>query len=128
MRGHKSPGLTSLTIKPFSDGYAFYAALEERLNALSQPAVNANVTPTVSVIIPAYNAERTIAATLQSCLRQTVLPLEVLVIDDGSSDRTAEIVASCAGPVRLLRKLNGGPASARNYGAHQAQGTWLAML
>ena len=86
------------------------------------------MTPTVSVIIPAYNAERFIARTIQSCLDQTVPPLEILVADDGSSDRTAEIVSSFPAPVRLLRKKNGGPASARNHAAREAKGDWLAML
>lgn len=86
------------------------------------------VTSTVSVIMPAYNAERFIATAIQSCLDQTVPPLEILVVDDGSADRTAEVVSSFSAPVRLLRKKNGGPASARNFAAREAKGEWLAML
>ena len=84
--------------------------------------------PTVSVIIPAYNAAAYIARTVQSVLAQTWPALEILVIDDGSKDRTAEIVAAMAPPVRLIRKDTGGPASARNLGASQAKGEWLALL
>ena len=83
---------------------------------------------TVTVIIPAYNAAAYIARTVGSALAQTHVPLEILVIDDGSKDRTADIVAAMPPPVRLIRKENGGPASARNLGAREAKGTWLALL
>jgi glycosyltransferase involved in cell wall biosynthesis len=82
----------------------------------------------VSVIIPAYNAAGYVVRAVESVLAQTYRPLEVLVIDDGSSDRTAEIVEMLPAPVRLLRKSNGGPATARNLGASQARGDWLALL
>ncbi len=83
---------------------------------------------TISVIIPAYNAAPHIARAIESALTQTHAPLEVLVIDDGSKDRTAEAVEAFGAPVRLVRKTNGGPASARNLGAGMARGTWLALL
>jgi glycosyltransferase involved in cell wall biosynthesis len=85
----------------------------------------------VSVIIPAYNAEKYLARTLVSALRQDYASLEVLVVDDGSSDRTAEIAAGFAlsdKRVQLHRKTNGGVASARNLGIDKATGTWLAFL
>lgn len=83
---------------------------------------------TVSVIIPAYNAAAYIARTVDSARAQTHPPLEILVVDDGSKDRTADIVADMPAPVRLIRKENGGPASARNLGAREAKGNWLALL
>ena len=83
---------------------------------------------TVSVIIPAYNAAAYVTRAIESALAQTYPPLEILVIDDGSSDRTAEIVERLPAPVRLIRKANGGPATARNLGALQARGNWLALL
>ncbi|MEI7710153.1 MAG: glycosyltransferase [Rhodospirillales bacterium] len=86
------------------------------------------MTDTVTVIIPAYNAAAYIARTVGSALAQTHMPLEILVVDDGSKDRTADIVAAMPAPVRLIRKENGGPASARNLGAREAKGTWLALL
>jgi glycosyltransferase involved in cell wall biosynthesis len=82
----------------------------------------------VSAIIPAYNAEGFVGRAIESALDQTVLPIEVLVIDDGSQDDTAAVVAGYGPPVRLLRKANGGPASARNLGAREARGDWLAFL
>ena len=83
---------------------------------------------TVSVIIPAYNAAAYISRAIESALAQTHAPLEILVIDDGSSDATPEIVGRLPVPVRLVRKSNGGPASARNLGASLARGEWLAFL
>lgn len=84
--------------------------------------------PTVTVIIPAYNAERTIEAAIRSCLNQTCPPAEILIVDDGSADRTADVARSFPAPVKVFQKSNGGPASARNFGARMAQGEWLAML
>lgn len=84
--------------------------------------------PSVSVIIPAYNGARTVWRAIESALGQTHPPLEVIVVDDGSADETADVVAAYPAPVRLIRKENGGPASARNVGARAASGTWLAML
>ena len=84
--------------------------------------------PTISFIIPAYNAAAYIARAIDSALAQTLPPLEVIVIDDGSSDNTVEVVEKYPAPVRLLRKANGGPASARNLGAKEAKGEWLALL
>ena len=86
------------------------------------------MTESVTVIIPAYNGAAYIARAVESALAQTHKPLEVLVVDDGSTDRTAEIVAAMPLPVRLIRKENGGPASARNLGAREAKGNWLALL
>ena len=72
--------------------------------------------PRISVIIAAYNAERTIARAIDSALAQTYPPLEIVVVDDGSADRTAEVVESYPAPVRLIRQANGGPSAARNAG------------
>ncbi len=88
----------------------------------------ANIPESVSVIIPAYNSDRCIERAIESALRQTLPPLEVLVVDDGSTDGTADVVARLSSPVRLIRKQNGGPASARNRGCRLASGHWLALL
>jgi glycosyltransferase involved in cell wall biosynthesis len=84
--------------------------------------------PSVSVIIPAYRAARTIGRALDSVLAQTRPPDEVLVIDDGSPDDLAAVVAGYGGPVRLLRQRNGGASSARNFGIDQARGNLIAFL
>jgi glycosyltransferase involved in cell wall biosynthesis len=82
----------------------------------------------VSVIIPAYNAGHRIARAIASALEQTCPVLEVIVVDDGSTDDTLMVASSFGPPVRVISKPNGGPASARNLAAGFAQGDWLAML
>lgn len=79
----------------------------------------------VSIVVPAYNAEKTIARCLQACLAQTHAELEVLVVDDGSTDGTAGIVRSF--PVHYVPQQNRGPAAARNLGARGASGDILAF-
>lgn len=85
--------------------------------------------PLVSVVIPAYNSARTITATIQSALAQTVGELEVIVVDDGSSDETVASVEAIGDPrVRIVRRENGGAAAARNSGIRAARGRWVALL
>jgi glycosyltransferase involved in cell wall biosynthesis len=83
--------------------------------------------PLVSVVVPAYNAERYLRETLESALAQDWHPFEVIVVDDGSTDRTAEIAESYDG-VRCIRRANGGAAAARNTGLEQAHGELVANL
>ena len=82
----------------------------------------------ISVIIPAYNAGQRVSRTIATVLNQTLPVLEVIVVDDGSTDDTVEVVSRFGPPVRVVSKKNGGPASARNLGASLAKGEWLAML
>lgn len=82
----------------------------------------------VSVIIPAYNSAQRVSRTITTALNQTLPVLEVIVVDDGSTDNTVEVVSRFGPPVRVVSKPNGGPASARNLGASLARGDWLAML
>ncbi len=79
----------------------------------------------VSLIIPAYNAGATLAECLHACLDQSRPPDEVFVVDDGSTDATAEIAARY--PVIYLRQDNRGPAAARNLGARAATGEFLVF-
>src|ERR1700679_3276613 len=85
-----------------------------------------------SVVIPAYNAERTIRRTIASALAQTEQRFEVVVIDDASSDATAAIVANLAEQDRriiLLRNTsNLGPAASRNRGLAVVRGDWVVLL
>jgi glycosyltransferase involved in cell wall biosynthesis len=79
----------------------------------------------VSVIVPAYNAEKTIGETLSSVSAQTYRNVEIVVVDDGSVDNTAEIVERYARTdlrVRLIRQANIGVAAARNRGLAEARG------
>lgn len=87
--------------------------------------------PLVSVVIPAYNVAAFIARTLASVMTQTYRNLEILVVNDGSSDRTPEIVSAIAqqdARIRLLNQPNGGVASARNLGIQQARGEFIAPI
>lgn len=81
---------------------------------------------TVSVIVAAYDEEPLIGRLLRSLERQTLPPLEVVVADDGSRDRTAEVAESAG--VRVLRLAHRGPARARNEAAAVARGEVLAFL
>ena len=88
-----------------------------------------NTAPLVSVVIPAYNAERTIAQTIASALAQTITDIEVIVVDDGSEDDTVGVAKSIGDPrVRVARQRNTGSAAARNKGINQANGEWVAFL
>jgi glycosyltransferase involved in cell wall biosynthesis len=82
----------------------------------------------VSVIIPLYNCEKYIGEAIDSILGQTFNPYEILVIDDGSTDRSFEIANSFNPPVRVISKPNGGTASALNRGISEAQSQYLAFL
>lgn len=81
----------------------------------------------VSVIIPAYNGEKFISETIQSIIAQDYHPIECIVVDDGSTDGTANIVKSF-NSVRYVNKKNSGVASARNTGMKIAQGKYIAFL
>jgi glycosyltransferase involved in cell wall biosynthesis len=82
----------------------------------------------VSVIIPTYNRAHCVGDSIRSALAQTVPPLEVIVVDDGSTDPTKEVVARFGAPVRCICKTNGGVSSARNAGIAAAHGEWIALL
>jgi glycosyltransferase involved in cell wall biosynthesis len=87
--------------------------------------------PTVSVVIPAYQSEFRIGETLERLARQSYTDFEVVVVDDGSTDATSEIVRRFAAKdprVRLVVQENGGIAAARNRGIEAAEGELIAFL
>jgi glycosyltransferase involved in cell wall biosynthesis len=84
--------------------------------------------PRISVVIPCFNGEKYIRETIRSVLQQSLAPIEILVIDDGSKDRSAAFAASFGPPVRVLRQSNRGQAAARNVGIRAAEGDWIAFL
>lgn len=82
----------------------------------------------VSVVIAAYNAAKWIGETLQSVLAQEFTDFEVIVIDDGSTDDTASVVATYGERVQYIQKPNGGQGSARNMGLRCARGEYIAFV
>jgi len=82
----------------------------------------------VSVVIPTHNGQRYIGATLDSVLAQRHRPLEILVVDDGSTDATAQIVRGYASEVRLIEQDQRGHPAARNTGIRAAAGELLGFL
>lgn len=83
----------------------------------------------ITVVIPAYNAAKTIVRAIQSCMAQTLQPLEIIVIDDGSKDNTLDIVKQLS-PNIIVISLEGnkGPSAARNAGWDLAKGDIVAFL
>lgn len=90
---------------------------------------NSPLTPLVSVIIAAYNVERWIGACLQSILNQTWEDLEVIVVDDGSTDGTAAVVSANKDPrLQLIRQTNRGQGAALNGGAAASRGNFIKFV
>lgn len=85
-------------------------------------------TPAVSVVIPAYNAAWCVRTAVDSVLAQSCRDFEVIVVDDGSTDDTARVLASYGERIRVVTKPNGGLSSARNAGIDAARGTFVAFL
>jgi len=84
--------------------------------------------PLISVVIPCYNAEAYLAETIESALRQNADPLEVVVIDDGSTDGSAGVARRFGGAVRYEYQANAGISAARNRGVELVAGRYLAFL
>ncbi len=83
---------------------------------------------TISVIIPTYNYARFLREAIDSALAQTYPPLEVIVVDDGSTDETPQVLAEYGGRIRAVRQKNQGVAAARNTGVAAARGEYIAIL
>lgn len=91
--------------------------------------MNPPLSPSISVVIPTYNSGARLKQTLDSALNQTCAPLEIIVVDDGSTDGTpAWVRAHYGARVRLIEQRNGGVARARNAGWRAATGEWIAFL
>ena len=98
----------------------------------ADPGRKAGTTPDVSFVIAAFNAAPYVEAAIGSALAQRDVTVEVIVVDDASSDTTAAVVASIAARdarVTLVRReTNGGPSACRNEAMRRARGTWIAIL
>lgn len=82
----------------------------------------------ISVVMPVFNGARFIAEAIGSILAQAERPLEILVVDDGSTDDSAEIAESFGRPVRVVRQANAGPPAAQNRGLAAASGEYITFL
>lgn len=87
-------------------------------------------TPTVTVVIPAYNAIDHLAETIETVYAQTYQNFELLVVDDGSTDSTVDLIASLAEqkPIRVITQSNRGVSAARNKGIKESRGKYIAIL
>jgi glycosyltransferase involved in cell wall biosynthesis len=98
--------------------------MPERADAREEHAMNG---PLVTVVMPAFNAEAFIANAIESVLAQDYRPFELIVVDDGSTDRTAEVVRAFPA-ARYVRQENQGPGAARNTGIRLARGELVANV
>ena len=111
-------------------GIGTLAAVQRFVPRYGRRIEDADYLPMVSVLVPAYNEARVIARTVRSVLAQEYASFEVLVIDDGSSDHTAEVAAQCSDDPRLrvVRQVNGGKAAALNTGIAHARGDVIVVM
>ena len=83
----------------------------------------------ISIVIPLYNKEKEIEATLQSVLSQNFQDYEIVIVDDGSVDKSAQIVKGMNDPhIRYIYQQNAGPSAARNHGVGEAKADWILFL
>lgn len=90
--------------------------------------ISKNATPLLSVVIPCYNTERYLGEAIQSVLDQAYAPLEIIVVDDGSTDSSGDVARRFDSVVQCIRQENGGISRARNTGIERAKGELLAFL
>lgn len=136
--GRLSALLPGYTLELGRDLQRIPAALSEfisdtpRYQAVHKPetdtAENRETMPLVSVIIPVYNGEDFIRDAIEHILSQNYPALEIIIVDDGSTDRTAEIIHDLPVDIRYFKQPNGGPASARNRGIRDASADLLVFL
>lgn len=95
---------------------------------VTQDTAGANLKkPLVSVIIPTYNSASFVAQSVESVLQQTYENIEIIVVDDGSTDDTETVLAPYKDKIRYIKKTNGGPSAARNLGITEAKGEFIAF-
>jgi len=87
-----------------------------------------NNSPLVSIVIPSYNSANFIPGSVSSVLNQTYSNIEILIIDDGSTDETEKTVQQLTGPIRYIKQVNSGPSAARNRGLTESKGKYIAFL
>jgi len=101
---------------------------ERRPTGHVEAGKDAVANPLVSVVIPVYNGERFVRQAIESALSQTYRPLEIIAVDDGSTDRSPAILGEYADRIVIVRQENAGVAAARNLGIANAGGQYIAFL
>ena len=101
---------------------------KEMMKSIKASLHRAKSADKISVIVPVYNGEKYLWEALDSVLNQLVKPFEILVIDDGSTDSTAELARQYGECIRYIRRNNRGAAAARNDGVKSATGNYIAFL
>ena len=87
-----------------------------------------NNTPLVSIILPTYNREHVISRSIDSVISQTYSNFELIIVDDGSTDNTSDILKKYEGKVEYIKQKNSGVSSARNTGIKLAKGEYIAFI
>ena len=82
----------------------------------------------VSVIVPVYNRAKLVTRAIDSVLKQSRPPLEIIVVDDGSTDETPDVLRQYGSKIKIIRQAHRGVSAARNRGIRSARGQWIALL
>jgi Glycosyl transferase family 2 len=107
---------------------AFVPAVWSFLAPAPEPGLEPGPVPTFSVVIRSYQAAATVGHAIESALSQTVPPLEVIVVDDGSTDGTETVLAGYSDDLEIVRQENAGASAAMNAAANVAKGDFVAIL
>jgi glycosyltransferase involved in cell wall biosynthesis len=95
---------------------------------MTEVGLTTAATPLVSCVVPVYNGQRFLADAILSILQQSYSAREIIVVDDGSTDGTPDVIATFGSRIRAIRQDNLGPSAARNAGVEIATGSFLAFL
>lgn len=101
--------------------------LEDDVRGRGVNLADSHTQPTVSVIVPVYNGAHTVGETVESLLHQTHVPHQIIIVDDGSTDATLEVLKRYSSRIIIISKKNGGPASARNCGIRLTTSEYIAF-
>jgi len=122
------------TKKPLIPHRFIYTILAPEVNPVGAVRINlrhkTKHSPVISVIIPTFNRANFLAEAIRSVLDQRDVPdeVEIIVVDDGSTDKTAETLATLAGKIRCVHREHAGVSAARNLGISSSNGEWIAFL
>ncbi len=101
---------------------------KKSLDRFREPKKGRKTIPEISVIIPVYNTEKYIAEAIESVLNQSVKSMEIIIVDDGSTDNSVKEIRKFGSKVKLIKQENKGAAAARNLGVEMSTGTYLSFV